>query len=164
MAITTGKFKDFFKFGWTDPKEVLGQKELDKACKDIAAMQDDKADALNYANAVRQKAMIAQMKYSDLYDQMARAKAAMGAAYALDPNKIPLPALKMTDLEGPAGKATLEELCDLWRARWSNNWVQRKDITDEFYMVCAQRLVSANRVEAHELADGTHVYRLIERT
>ena len=84
-------------------------------------------------------------------------------AFTPGPDHERLPALRMEDLEGPAGKASLEELKDLWRARWSDRWVKRGEINDEFYTVCAQRLLVSDCLEAHELSDGTQVYRLIEK-
>jgi hypothetical protein len=142
-------------FGWTDPSGVFG-------------MADRKMEG-------------AKMKYDMLRNQLAQQNV-MISAYGgggggggiggqwnyntpvmPNPDLFELPALKMEDLEGPAGKASLEELKDLWRARWSDRWVKRGEINDEFYTVCAQRLLTSDRLEAHELADGTHVYRLIEK-
>lgn len=155
--------KEIFGFGWTDPKEVFSTQELNEACKKIEAMQVERSAAMQNASMNYEQL---QNKYSQMYNQMAAqgmGGGAMAGTFTRDPNTLPLPKLKMEDLDGAAGKATLEELCDLWRARWGGNWVQRKDITDAFYTVCAQRLVASDRVEAHQLADGTHVYRLIER-
>jgi hypothetical protein len=146
-------------FGWTDPKQVLGQ-------------HDDKLDGLfGLANAKQEGVAISvdPVSYQNQMNQLGGMSTAtlsigaMGQQWKPNPDTIPLPMLNMQDLEGPAGKASLEEVQDLWRARWGNAWVKRGEIADNFYTVCAQRLLSADRLEAHELADGTHVYRLLEK-
>jgi hypothetical protein len=150
-------------FGWTDPRN----------------MYDDTADAFGMAQS---KPEGARMKYDLLRDQLLNqaqaqsyqnilvsaygggsASSATWTTTAPNPELFELPALKIEDLDSAAGKASLEELSDLWRARWGQKWVKRSEINDEFYTICAQRLLSSDRLEAHELADGAHVYRLIER-
>lgn len=95
--------------------------------------------------------------YQALYGQMAA-----GARQPPDPNTLPLWTLRMANLDTPAGKATLEELADLWRTRWGTQWVKRAEIADagEFYNIAATRLMQAGYLEAHELSDRVRVYKL----
>jgi hypothetical protein len=166
MAITKGSLLNKM-FGWNDPRDLYSSNELD-----AFGMAQEKKEG-------------AQMKYDLMRNQLANQAQAQayqnvvlggggggGSAgtwitatqpYYPNPDHFPLPALKMEDLDSAAGKASLEELKDLWRARWSDRWVKRGEINDEFYTVCTQRLLLSDRLEAHELADGTHVYRLIEK-
>lgn len=86
-----------------------------------------------------------------------------GGVYASNPpnpSVAPLPTLRMSDLDSLAGKATLDELEEIWRARWGTEWVKRSEISDEFYNVAAVRLTKAWKLEVHELADFVKVYRL----
>jgi hypothetical protein len=148
MAITKGSLLNKM-FGWTDPRNMYGN-------------ADDEADGLR--NQLMNQAQ------AQAYQNVVLGGSGSGLTFTgtlnmpkPNPDHERLPDLRMEDLEGPAGRASLEELKDLWRARWSDRWVKRGEINDEFYTICAQRLLSSDRLEAHELADGTHVYRLIEK-
>lgn len=73
----------------------------------------------------------------------------------------PLPTLTLSMLSGEAGQASIDELKDLWRARWGDKWVKREEIDGDFFEVAAVRLLSGNRLETHSLGDGITVYRLL---
>lgn len=75
---------------------------------------------------------------------------------------IPLRVLTMSDLRGEAGKATLQELANLWRARWGDDWVVREDIDTEFFNIAATRLYQGDYLERHDLSDGTLVFKLLK--
>lgn len=72
-----------------------------------------------------------------------------------------LPTLTLSMLSGEAGRASLDELRDLWSARWGDKWVKRDEIDGDFFEVAAVRLISANKLETHSLGDGITVYRLL---
>lgn len=151
-------------FGWTDPKEGFGmaQAKPEGAQVQYDAMRNAMDLQLKQAqlNAMQNAVWVSTesgMSGGSLSGQL------WSKQTVRDPNTVPLPLLSMKDLDSPAGKVSLEELSDLWRARWGAEWVKRGEITDEFYTCAAKRLLSTARLEGHELADGTHVYRLIER-
>jgi hypothetical protein len=154
-------------FGWNDPRGLF---DTDKA--DAFGMAQDKREGAKMQYDLMRNQLMNQAQ-SQAYQNVVLGGGGGGGSagtwittsqpYHPNPDHESLPLLRMEDLDSAAGKASLEELKDLWRARWSDRWVKRGEITDEFYTVCAQRLLLSDRLEAHELADGTHVYRLIEK-
>ena len=72
--------------------------------------------------------------------------------------------LNEQDLQHDAMKAPLSALVDLWTMRWQGEWVNEKDfIGDDFWRLALIRLVGANKLEKHNLANQyTAVYRIIE--
>lgn len=68
------------------------------------------------------------------------------------------------DLQHDAMKAPLSALVDMWTMRWQGEWVS-EDIfqEDTFWRLALIRLVGANRLEKHHLANQyAAVYRIIE--
>jgi len=72
--------------------------------------------------------------------------------------------LNEQDLHHEAMKAPLSALVDMWTMRWQGEWVNEKDfISDDFWRLALIRLVGANKLEKHNLANQyTAVYRIIE--
>ena len=68
------------------------------------------------------------------------------------------------DIQGEAMQAPLSSLIDMWLMRWSGTWVSESDFQeDDFWRVALIRLLGANKVEKHHLADRIGaVYRIIE--
>jgi hypothetical protein len=68
------------------------------------------------------------------------------------------------DIQGEAMQAPLSSLVDMWLMRWSGTWVSESDFQeDNFWRVALIRLLGANKVEKHHLADRIGaVYRVIE--
>lgn len=68
------------------------------------------------------------------------------------------------DIQGEAMQAPLSSLVDMWLMRWSGTWVSESDFQeDNFWRVALIRLLGANKVEKHHLADRIGaVYRIIE--
>ena len=68
------------------------------------------------------------------------------------------------DIQGEAMQAPLSSLIDMWLMRWSGTWVNESDFQeDDFWRVALIRLMGANKVEKHHLADRIGaVYRIIE--
>lgn len=79
----------------------------------------------------------------------------------MQPKEKSLHTLTLSALSGEAGRASLDELRDLWRARWGDKWVKREEIDGDFFEVAVVRLLSSNRLETHSLGDGITVYRLL---
>jgi len=71
-----------------------------------------------------------------------------------------LPSLTIDALNSEAGQLSLQELVNLWRARWGNAWVLRSEIEGDFYETATTRLHQAARLESHFLNDGRQVFRL----
>jgi hypothetical protein len=87
-------------------------------------------------------------------------KSARDAGFA----KVGLRPLTEQDIQGEAMKAPLSSLVDMWLMRWSDTWVSESDFQDDdFWRVALIRLMGANKVEKHHLADRIGaVYRIIE--
>jgi hypothetical protein len=72
--------------------------------------------------------------------------------------------LNEQDLRHDAMKAPLSALIDMWTMRWQGEWVS-EDVfqEDDFWRLALIRLVGANRLEKHHLANQyAAVYRIIE--
>ena len=72
--------------------------------------------------------------------------------------------LNEQDLQHDAMKAPLSALIDMWTMRWSGEWVSETEFQeDDFWRLALIRLVGANRLEKHHLANQyAAVYRIIE--
>jgi hypothetical protein len=68
------------------------------------------------------------------------------------------------DLQHEAMKAPLSALVDMWTVRWSGEWVNEGEfVKDDFWRLAFIRLVGANKLEKHSLANQYEsVYRIIE--
>ena len=68
------------------------------------------------------------------------------------------------DLQNEAMKAPLSALVDMWTVRWSGEWVNESEfVKDDFWRLAFIRLVGANKLEKHGLANQYEaVYRIIE--
>jgi hypothetical protein len=68
------------------------------------------------------------------------------------------------DLHNDAMKAPLSALIDMWTMRWSGEWVNEQEFQeDDFWRLALIRLVGANKLEKHSLANQYEsVYRIIE--
>jgi len=72
--------------------------------------------------------------------------------------------LNEQDLQHDAMKAPLSALIDMWVMRWQGEWVS-EDVfqEDDFWRLSLIRLVGANKLEKHHLANQyAAVYRIIE--
>jgi hypothetical protein len=69
--------------------------------------------------------------------------------------------MTLASLEGPAGSATLEELAEIWSARFGSGWARHSELDGEFYHIATQRLLSAGQLEEHQLDTGENVYKLV---
>jgi hypothetical protein len=87
-------------------------------------------------------------------------KSARDAGFA----KVGLRPLTEQDIQGEAMQAPLSSLVDMWLMRWSGTWVSESDFQeDNFWRVALIRLLGANKVEKHHLANRIGaVYRIIE--
>ena len=72
--------------------------------------------------------------------------------------------LNEQDLKHDAMLAPLSALVDMWTMRWQGEWVNEQEFQeDEFWRLALIRLVGANKLEKHNLANQYHsVYRIIE--
>jgi len=72
--------------------------------------------------------------------------------------------LNEQDLQHDAMKAPLSALIDMWTVRYSGEWVSEADFQeDDFWRLALIRLVGANKLEKHHLANQyAAVYRIIE--
>lgn len=72
--------------------------------------------------------------------------------------------LNEQDLQHDAMKAPLSALADMWTVRWGGEWVNESlFIEDDFWRLALIRLMGANKLEKHNLANQyTAVYRIIE--
>jgi len=72
--------------------------------------------------------------------------------------------LNEQDLQHDAMKAPLSALLDMWTVRFSGEWVSESDLQeDDFWRLALIRLVGANKLEKHHLANQyAAVYRVIE--
>jgi hypothetical protein len=81
-------------------------------------------------------------------------------------NRTPLgvKTLNEQDLQHDAMKAPLSALVDMWTMRWSGEWVSETEFQeDDFWRLALIRLVGANKLEKHHLANQyAAVYRIIE--
>ena len=79
-------------------------------------------------------------------------------------NVITTKTLNEQDLQHDAMKAPLSALVDMWTMRWQGEWVNESEfIGDDFWRLALIRLVGANKLEKHNLANQyTAVYRIIE--
>lgn len=156
-------------FGWNDPRDLFHNDKADALRQACADMAQSKPEGVRMKYDLMRNQLMNQAQAQQYQNILVSgygggsASSATWTATTPNPDLFELPALKIEDLDSAAGKASLEELSDLWRARWGQQWVKRGEINDEFYTICAQRLLSSDRLEAHELAGGAHVYRLIER-
>ena len=68
------------------------------------------------------------------------------------------------DLQHDAMKAPLSALLDMWTMRWQGEWVSETEFQeDDFWRLALIRLVGANKLEKHHLANQyAAVYRIIE--
>jgi hypothetical protein len=69
--------------------------------------------------------------------------------------------MTLASLEGPAGSATLEELAEIWSARFGSGWARHSELEGEFYHIATQRLLYAGQLEEHQLDTGENVYKLV---
>lgn len=79
-----------------------------------------------------------------------------------------LTGLCKADLAHPAFTVKLEDLANMWTAKFGTDWVSPEDVEKaedpKFYTLAAHRLVSAGYLEEHSLMDSyTNVYRIIEK-
>lgn len=72
--------------------------------------------------------------------------------------------LNEQDLQHDAMKAPLSALIDMWTMRWQGEWVSETEFQeDDFWRLALIRLVGANKLEKHNLANSySPVYRIIE--
>lgn len=72
--------------------------------------------------------------------------------------------LNEQDLQHDAMKAPLSALIDMWTMRWQGVWVSETEFQeDDFWRLALIRLVGANKLEKHHLANQyAAVYRIIE--
>ena len=72
--------------------------------------------------------------------------------------------LNEQDLQHDAMKAPLSALLDMWTMRWQGEWVSEEAFQeDDFWRLALIRLVGANKLEKHHLANQyAAVYRIIE--
>jgi hypothetical protein len=72
--------------------------------------------------------------------------------------------LNEQDLQHEAMKAPLSALIDMWTMRWQGEWVNETEFAeDDFWRLALIRLVGANKLEKHNLANSySPVYRIIE--
>ena len=72
--------------------------------------------------------------------------------------------LNEQDLKHDAMLAPLSALVDMWTMRWQGEWVNEQEFQeDDFWRLALIRLVGANKLEKHNLANQYHsVYRIIE--
>jgi hypothetical protein len=72
--------------------------------------------------------------------------------------------LNEQDLQHDAMKAPLSALIDMWTMRWQGEWVSEDAFQeDDFWRLALIRLVGANKLEKHHLANQyAAVYRIIE--
>ena len=81
-------------------------------------------------------------------------------------NRTPLgvKTLNEQDLQHDAMKAPLSALLDMWTMRWQGEWVSEDAFQeDDFWRLALIRLVGANKLEKHHLANQyAAVYRVIE--
>ena len=72
--------------------------------------------------------------------------------------------LTEADLQNDAMKAPLSALLDMWTMRWQGEWVSEDAFQeDDFWRLALIRLVGANKLEKHHLANQyAAVYRIIE--
>ena len=68
------------------------------------------------------------------------------------------------DLHSQAMKAPLSALVDMWTMRWQGEWVSEDAFQeDDFWRLALIRLVGANKLEKHNLANQyASVYRIID--
>jgi hypothetical protein len=68
------------------------------------------------------------------------------------------------DLKHDGMKAPLSALVDMWTVRWGGEWVGETEFqNDDFWRLALIRLVGANKLEKHNLANQyASVYRIIE--
>lgn len=75
-----------------------------------------------------------------------------------------VPQVKEKDLKHDAMVAPLSALVDMWTMRWQGTWVNEAEFDeDDFWRLALVRLLGANKLEKHNLADQYRsVYRIIE--
>ena len=117
----------------------------------------------DYADALHQKHIQAHKQQLELFKQETledAIKSARDVGFA----KVGLRPLTEQDIQGEAMQAPLSSLVDMWLMRWSGTWVSESDFQeDNFWRVTLIRLLGANKVEKHHLADRIGaVYRIIE--
>jgi hypothetical protein len=68
------------------------------------------------------------------------------------------------DLQSDAMKAPLSALVDMWLVRFAGEWVNEQEFAkDDFWRLALIRLMGANKLEKHQLANQYYnVYRIIE--
>lgn len=68
------------------------------------------------------------------------------------------------DLKHDAMQAPLSALVDMWTVRWQGEWVNEAEFdNDDFWRLALIRLMGANKLEKHNLANQYRsVYRIIE--
>jgi len=68
------------------------------------------------------------------------------------------------DPNNSAWSAEVSTLVDLWLAKFGDTWVSASDLHgDTFYSIVATRLLTAKRLERHDLPDRFYsVFRLVE--
>lgn len=68
------------------------------------------------------------------------------------------------DLQHDAMKAPLSALIDMWTMRFQGEWVSESEFQeDDFWRLALIRLMGANKLEKHNLANSySPVYRIIE--
>jgi hypothetical protein len=135
---------------------------------------EDYADAL-----IKQKAFVAQqMREKDMADALVYERQKItstntgitlttaNTGTAIWENRSPLgvKTIAEKDLHHDAMKAPLSALIDMWTMRWSGEWVNEQEFQeDDFWRLALIRLVGANKLEKHSLANQYEsVYRIIE--
>ena len=112
----------------------------------------------DYGNALTQKHIEAHL------EQLRKTRMAPNNASVLKNTPAGVKVIDEKDLQNEAMKAPLSALVDMWTVRWSGEWVNESEIVkDDFWRLAFIRLVGANKLEKHGLANQYEaVYRIIE--
>lgn len=118
----------------------------------------------DYADALLQKHMKVHQEQLELFGKQQTLEDAINSARDIRFAKVGLRPLTEQDIQGEAMKAPLSSLADMWIVRWGGSWVGEDNFQeDDFWRVALIRLLGANKVEKHHLADRLGgVYRIIE--
>jgi hypothetical protein len=113
---------------------------------------EDYADALE--KQIRKKTLTSRLK----------TRMAPNDASVLKNTPAGIKVIDEKDLQHEAMKAPLSALVDMWTVRWSGEWVNEGEfVKDDFWRLAFIRLVGANKLEKHSLANQYEsVYRIIE--
>jgi len=114
----------------------------------------------DYGDALLQKHIQAHQEQLELFKNEDNGS----LTYTTKSRQVGVRPLTEQDIQGEAMQAPLSSLVDMWLMRWSGAWVSESDFQeDNFWRVALIRLLGANKVEKHHLADRIGaVYRIIE--